>query len=103
MQFWHVVIELAPTVFEYLFAAQLVHGTLPLMLLYFPASHATHGPPSGPVYPALQGVAATQAANDTEPAGEVFPSGHILHGPWPTATQALLAARSPTGRHDRQH
>ena len=30
-----------------------VHDTLPLSLLYVPASHWVQSPPSGPVYPAL--------------------------------------------------
>lgn len=41
-------------VVEYVPATQLVQATLPVAVLYFPATHARHGPPRGPVYPALQ-------------------------------------------------
>jgi hypothetical protein len=44
----------APTVPEYFPAKQPVHDALPLKSLYVPAPHASHGPPFGPVYPALQ-------------------------------------------------
>ena len=50
----HVRQVVAATIPEYVPAAQLVHATLPVVVLYFPAVHATHVPPSGPVYPALQ-------------------------------------------------
>ena len=36
-------------------APQSVHAALPVAVLYFPATHAAHGPPSGPVYPASHG------------------------------------------------
>jgi hypothetical protein len=39
---------------EYLPAGQSVHAAEPALLLNFPAPQATHGPASGPVYPALQ-------------------------------------------------
>jgi hypothetical protein len=48
----------APTVPEYFPAKQPVHDPLPLKSLYVPAPHASHGPPFGPVYPALQVQAA---------------------------------------------
>jgi hypothetical protein len=32
-----------------------VHVALPVTVLYFPTTHAAHGAPSGPVYPALHG------------------------------------------------
>jgi hypothetical protein len=44
----------APVVAENLPAIQSVHATVPLCVLYFPATHAEHTPPSGPVYPVLQ-------------------------------------------------
>ena len=44
----------APTLVEYFPAIQSVHATVPLSALYFPATHAEHVPPSGPVYPVLQ-------------------------------------------------
>jgi hypothetical protein len=51
----HVDAIVAPVDVEYVPAPQLVHAALPLVCLYVPAPHAAHGPPSGPVYPALQG------------------------------------------------
>jgi len=39
----------APTVVEYVPAAQSVHTTLPVAVLYLPATQAVHVPPSGPV------------------------------------------------------
>jgi len=57
----------APTVAEYFALAQTVHATLPLLVLYWPAAHAEHGPPFAPVYPALQ----TQAAAAELRLGEV--------------------------------
>jgi len=49
----HVVATVAAVVVEYVLAEQLVHSTLPVVLLNFPATHATHGPPLGPVNPTL--------------------------------------------------
>jgi hypothetical protein len=62
-----------------------------LVFLYFPATHATHGPPSGPVYPTLHGQ---RLAPGTESefgghAGQAdafrqflyFPASHATHGP----------------------
>jgi hypothetical protein len=36
------------------FAAQGVHASAPVLFLNFPAAHSAHGPPSGPLKPALQ-------------------------------------------------
>jgi len=44
----HVEASVAPTDIEYVPAKQSVHAALPPAILYFPATHATHGPPSGP-------------------------------------------------------
>lgn len=44
----------APVVARYVPAPQLVHATLPVTLLYFPAAQSEHVPPSGPVYPMSQ-------------------------------------------------
>jgi hypothetical protein len=35
-------------------ASQFVHAAGPNESLYFPCTHNAHGPPFGPVYPALQ-------------------------------------------------
>jgi hypothetical protein len=66
---------------EYFPAPQSVHAALPLVVLYFPATQAVHGPPFGPVNPALQAVA-TQAV---PPLGEVEPAGHVRHALAPAA------------------
>ena len=57
---------------EYVPARQSVHATVPVVVLYFPASQAVHRPPFGPVKPALQ----AQAASAELSIGEVEPAGH---------------------------
>ena len=44
----HVEATDAPVAVEYLPAAQSVQSALPAVALYLPATHAEHGPPSGP-------------------------------------------------------
>lgn len=51
----HVEANVAPTAAEYVPRPQSVHAAEPVSLLYFPAAHAVHGPPSGPVNPASHG------------------------------------------------
>jgi len=51
-QFWHTFVA-AAIVAEYWPCRQLVHAAVPASVLYFPATHAVHVPPSAPVYPAL--------------------------------------------------
>lgn len=63
----------APVVVEYLPASQSVHETLPLAILYFPAVHAKHKPPLGPVNPGLQ----TQLLTPVLETGEFEFAGHI--------------------------
>ena len=50
----HVPEVLAPITSEYVPVPQSVHATLPLLVLYFPATHPVHTPPFGPDDPALQ-------------------------------------------------
>ena len=64
--------SVAPTVDEYFPAAQSVHAALPVPILYLPAAHAEHTPPSGPVYPTLQ----VQAATAVLGLGELLLLGH---------------------------
>ena len=45
----HVSAVVAATTAEYVPAAQSVHRAMPVTILYFPATHAVHGPPAGPV------------------------------------------------------
>jgi hypothetical protein len=53
-QVLHVVLVVAPDAIEYVPAPQSEHVAAPVDVLYFPATHRLHGPPSGPVDPALQ-------------------------------------------------
>ena len=74
----HVDESVAFVIVEYVPAAQSTHAALPALVLYFPGTHATHGPPSGPVNPALQAVD-THALTFELPLGEVVPAGHVRH------------------------
>jgi hypothetical protein len=49
----HVANALAPTAVEYVAVPQSVHAALPALVLYLPATHPEHTPPSAPVKPAL--------------------------------------------------
>jgi hypothetical protein len=80
----HAAADVAAVVGEYVPAAQSVHAALPVAVLYLPATQAVHGPPSGPVYPALQ-PRLIQAALDELAIGEVKPVGHAMHAPEPVA------------------
>ena len=62
----HVVPE-APTAVEYVPSPQFVQAADPVDVLYFPATHAAHGPPFGPVDPVLQ----VQFVKAALPGGEV--------------------------------
>ncbi len=44
-----VAASVAPVVVEYTPAPQFVHNALPVPIVYLPATHAEHTPPSGPV------------------------------------------------------
>jgi hypothetical protein len=67
----HTVLLKAPMADECLPSAQSVHAAEPVNILYFPATHASHVPPSGPVNPRLhtQLVSAVDPATDCESAG----------------------------------
>ncbi len=52
-----------------------VHAADPVGVLYFPATHAAHGPPSGPVDPVLQ----VQLVKAALPAGELEFDGQGVH------------------------
>ena len=52
-----------------------VHKTLPVVSLYFPVTHAVHGPPSGPVCPVKQ----MQFVTDELVLGEEERKGHARH------------------------
>ncbi len=60
---------------EYVPAPQSVHSEDPVSALYFPATHAVHEPPSGPVHPALQ----VQLVKAALPTGELEFDRQALH------------------------
>ncbi len=71
----HVELADAPTAVEYVPVPQSVHRDDPLNALYFPATHAVHVPPSGPVHPVLQ----VQLVKAALPAGELEFDGQPIH------------------------
>jgi hypothetical protein len=95
----------AAKVVEYAPAPQSRHVEAPVIILYFPASHAAHLPPSGPVYPGLH----RQLVRRLLPLGETEYSGQLWHNstsaepktalyvPAPQSVQ-LLAAEAPVLR-----
>ena len=58
---------------EKVLPGQRVQATLPVVVLYVPAAHAVHAPPSGPEKPAThtQSVAASLPVVDCELAGQL--------------------------------
>ena len=89
-----VVATVAPAVLEYVAVAQLVHCALPVAILYVPAAHGEHAPPSGPVDPALQvqPAAAEQPVHDApELAGQ---AAHIVPNVAPAVGEYFPAAQS---------
>jgi hypothetical protein len=71
----HVEPVVAFTDVEYVPATQFVHAADPAVNLYFPATHAAHGPPFGPVHPELQ--AHQEIESDPKPVIEF--DGQTLH------------------------
>jgi hypothetical protein len=83
---------------------------VPTMLLYVPTSHATHGWPLGPVYPALQALTThatidVLAVDESEPMGQVehavlpvvflyFPATHAVQVPPFAPVKPVLQAQS---------
>jgi hypothetical protein len=57
------------------FVGQSMQLAEPVIAVYLPASHAVHGPPSGPVDPALQMQLVTTAL----PSGELEYTGQLMH------------------------
>jgi hypothetical protein len=74
-QAMHVELPEAPTAVEYVPAPQSVQATDPVDDLYFPATHAAHGTPIGPIDPALQ----VQLVKAALPVGEVELVGQAVH------------------------
>jgi hypothetical protein len=101
----HTVALVAPVVVEYVPVPQSAHAALPLAILYFPATQAVHGPPSGPVNPARQATE-THAFTLEPPPADVVPAGHarqvdtdvkylIIIIPEPPFADVLIAAPPP--------
>ncbi len=65
---------LAPSASEYVSTPQPVHASLPLLVLYLPATHAAQTPPFAPVYPMLH----VHATSTELEAGESESKGHTL-------------------------
>lgn len=91
----HVEASVAPTAMEYVPAKQSVHATLPLIVLYFPATQEVHRPPSGPVKPALQ----TQALTAELAVGELEFAGHVRHVVAIVAPAAVEYVPAPQSAH----
>ena len=64
---------------EYVPAAQSTHAADPVAVLYFPVAQKVHGPPSGPVHPALQ----VHAVKLLLPAGDMDRAAQSVHVPSP--------------------
>ncbi len=79
-----------PTLVEYVPVEQLVHEALPIAVLYFPATHAEHGLPSGPVVPTMQ----LQAVTTKLVIGDVEPRGHVLHATLPVVPLYVATAQA---------
>jgi hypothetical protein len=59
----------------YVFGAHVVHAAEPVTFLTLPAAQKTHGPPFGPVLPALH----TQLLRFMLPTDEFELTGHTVH------------------------
>jgi hypothetical protein len=89
-----VPIAVAPVAVEYVLTPQSVHVAAPATILYFPAAHASHVPPLGPVYPRLQRhepIAVSPEDVCPEFDGQ---SRQVLAAVAPTVAEYLLAAQS---------
>jgi len=84
--------EVSPLAVEYWLIKQSVHPTLPVVVLYFPATHSTHTPPLGPVAPWLQ----MQLAGVPLPIGdcEFAPHGEQVFDVASTIVEYWLATQS---------
>jgi hypothetical protein len=94
-QFVQTVSVLAPVTPEYAPAGQAMHALDPGTVLYWPAAHAGHTPPSGPVYPALQ----EQAAIPELDAAVFAFAGHAVHVDEVFAPTACEYVASPQSTH----
>ena len=81
----------APVAAEYVPARQSVHSADPVDTLYFPAAHAVHVSPTGPVDPALQ----VQFVKAALPAGELEFDGQVIQFEIAEAPPAVQEATKP--------
>jgi hypothetical protein len=81
----------AARVVEYVPAPQSRHVEAPVIILYFPASHAAHIPPSGPVYPGLH----RQLVRRLLPLGETECSGQLSHTSTSAEPKTALYVQAP--------
>ena len=104
------VSDAAPTVVEYFPSVQGVHATVPVAVLYLPATQFTQSPPSGPVLPALhlQSAFAPLPSGEYEFVGqsphvfdaaptvvEYFPAPQFVHAAFPVPVLYLPASQFP--------
>jgi hypothetical protein len=89
----HVFALVAPTSAEYVPALHNAQAPLPVATLYLPASQSEHGPPFGPVLPALQvhTVMAVPAVGASEFAGHFV---HVALDAAPTAPENVPCPQS---------
>lgn len=92
-QLKHVLDEFAAKVSEYVLTSQSIHEELPVTVLYLPAIHAEHVPPSAPVNPALQTqlVERTLALGDCESVGQ---ARHVLAVVAATVSEYVFAGHA---------
>ena len=72
---WHVDVPVAATAVEYFPSPHELQSGDPVDVVYFPGSHAAHGPPAGPEKPAMQ----KQLVEFELPGGEEEFAGHCWH------------------------
>ena len=73
---------------------QFRQALVPVTFLYFPPTHAGHGPPSGPVYPMLQ----VQFVTSVFRVKKVYEfAGHVVHACEPSQSLYLPRAHSEQG------
>ena len=89
----HVELAEAPTAVEYVPAAQSEQVAVPVNVLYFPASHAVHVPPSGPVDPALH----VHAVKEVLPTGALEFAGQSVQAANPFTALYCPATHAAQG------
>jgi hypothetical protein len=101
---------------EYVFGGHVTHAAVPDTFLNFPASHAGHGPPFGPVYPGLheQFVTLLLLTDEFEFAGHnvhaalpdaslYVPTAHMLHCPFKAPLSAPVYPALHVQRLSNRH